>query len=254
GPSIAGLTLAFGGYAVPFFLNAASFLGILFALVAMRLPRSEPAVSTGVHLAHGMTEGVSFVWRSAPIKVVLILELVSGLFGHNSTLITILARDILGTGPEGLGLLLSAIGAGGLLGMSLMVAFHIERHARLILTVGSLYTVIWAATAVSPWLLLSTILFFSLGTIDGVWSVTRNTLAQLLVPDALRGRVMSVVMLVTRGSSQLGRLTSGFLVDVMGAPAAVLVSAAIIGAAIARSWRVSIPDQAETLAVAESDA
>jgi len=138
--------------------------------------------------------------------------------------------------------------------MSLMVAFHIERHARLILTVGSLYTVIWAATAVSPWLLLSTILFFSLGTIDGVWSVARNTLAQLLVPDALRGRVMSVVMLVTRGSSQLGRLTSGFLVDVMGAPAAVLVSAAIIGAAIARSWRVSIPDQAETLAVAESDA
>src|SRR5215471_1532373 len=254
GPSIAGLTLAYGGYALPFFLNAASFLGILFALIAMRLPRtSNDATPSMPRLSHGMTEGVGFVWRNAPIKVVLILELLSGLFGHNSTLITILARDMLGTGPEGLGLLLSAIGAGGLLGMTLMVAFHVQRHARLILTVGGLYAVIWAATAVTPWLWLSAILFFALGTIDGVWSVARNTLAQLLVPDALRGRVMSVVMLVTRGSSQLGRLSSGLLVDLMGAPAAVLTGAVVIGAAIAHSWRVPIPDQTESVTTAEPD-
>ena len=243
GPSIAGLTLAFGGYAIPFFLNAASFLGILFALLAMRLARFErDATSPPLHFARGMTEGLGFVWRSAPIKVVLGLELLSGLFGHNSTLITILARDLLGTGPEGLGLLFSAIGAGGLLGMSLMVAFHVKRHARLIIMVGGLYTVLWAATALSPWLWLSAFLFFLLGTTDGVWSVARNTLAQLAVPDALRGRVMSVVVLVTRGSSQLGRVQSGLLVDLMGAPAAVLVGAAVIGAAVARSWRLPLPD------------
>ena len=245
GPSIAGLTLAFGGYAVPFFLNAASFLGILFALMAMRLPRFErDGTSPPLHFARGMTEGLGFVWRSAPIKVVLGLELLSGLFGHNSTLITILARDLLGTGPEGLGLLFSAIGAGGLLGMSLMVAFHVKQHARLILMVGGLYTMLWAATALSPWLWLSAVLFFLLGTTDGVWSVARNTLAQLAVPDALRGRVMSVVVLVTRGSSQLGRVQSGLLVDLMGAPAAVLIGAAIIGAAVARSWRLPMPHHA----------
>jgi len=249
GPSIAGLTLAFGGYAIPFFLNAASFLGILFALMAMRLPRFErDATSPPLRFARGMTEGLGFVWRSAPIKVVLGLELLSGLFGHNSTLITILARDLLGAGPEGLGLLFSAIGAGGLLGMSLMVAFHVKRHARLIIMVGGLYTVLWAATALSPWLWLSAVLFFLLGTTDGVWSVARNTLAQLAVPDALRGRVMSVVVLVTRGSSQLGRVQSGLLVDLMGAPAAVLVGAAIIGAAVARSWRLPLPDFPATTA------
>jgi MFS family permease len=247
GPSIAGLTLAFGGYAVPFLLNAASFLGILFALIAMRLPRFEgDTTSPRLHFAHGMTEGLGFVWRSAPLKVVLGLELLSGLFGHNSTLITILARDVLGTGPEGLGLLFSAIGAGGLLGMSLMVAFRVKRHARLIVMVGGLYAVLWAATALSPWLGLSAFLFFALGAADGVWSVARNTLAQLAVSDALRGRVMSVVVLVTRGSSQLGRLQAGLLVDVIGAPAAVLVGAAIIGAAVARSWRLPLPDYAET--------
>lgn len=255
GPSIAGLALAFGGYALPFFLNTASFLGIIFALVAMRLPRLEgETVSTRLSLARGMTEGVGFVWRSAPLRVVLGLELVSGLFGHNSTLITILARDILKTGPEGLGLLLSATGAGALLGMGLMVAFQVQRHARLILMVGGLYAVLWAAAALSPWFWLSAILFFALGTTDGIWSVARNTLAQLLVPDALRGRAMSVVMLVTRGSSQLGHLQAGLLVGLMGAPAAVLAGAAMIGAGVVRSWRVPLPPHAKSHAPADLDA
>jgi len=82
-----------------------------------------------------------------------------------------------------------------------------------------------------------------LGWTDGLWSVTRNTLAQLLVPDALRGRVMSVVMLVTRGSSQLGRLQGGLLVDWAGATVAVLVGAAAIGMGILQSWRVKLPDR-----------
>jgi len=246
GPSIAGLTLAFGGYDVPFFLNAVSFIGILVALIAMRLPRAQAeAMSSPLHLAHGMTEGVSFVWRNLPIKVVLGLELLSGLFGHNSTLLTILVRDILKTGPEGLGLLLSAIGAGGLLGMSLMVFFRVKRHARLIMLVGAIYALVWGATALSPWLALSVLLFFLLGTADGVWAVARNTLAQLVVPDALRGRVLSVVVLVTRGSSQLGRLQSGLLVDLMGVQAAVLAGAAIIGGAIAACWRLPLPEHTE---------
>jgi hypothetical protein len=131
-----------------------------------------------------------------------------------------------------------------MLGMTLMVVFQVQRHARLILTMGGLYAALWAATALSPFLWLSMILFFALGTADGVWGVARNTLAQLLVPDALRGRVMSVVMLVTRGGSQLGTIQGGLLVGVIGASAAVLTSAAIIGAAVLRSWRVKLPEHA----------
>lgn len=247
GPTVGGLALVLGGYSLPFFLNAASFLGIIFALVAMRLPRVTEDAPTPLPLARGMTEGVGFVWRNAPLKVVLGLELVSGLFGHNSTLMTIIARDILGTGPEGLGFLLSALGAGAMLGMGLMLTFHVERHARLILTVGALYAFLWAAAALSPLLWLSMVVFFALGTTDGVWGVARNTLAQLLVPDALRGRVMSVVMLVTRGGSQLGTIQGGLLVDLMGATAAVLTSAAIIGATVLQSWRVRLPAQATAL-------
>ena len=253
GPSIAGVALALGGYAVPFFLNTASFLGLILALAAMRLPRvvnESPRPS----IVRSMTEGVGFVWKSAPIRVVLGLELIAGLFGHNSTLITIIARDILGTGPEGMGLLLSATGAGALMGMMLMMMVRIERHARLILTVGTVYSLLWAVTAVSPWLWLSAVLFFALGAADGVWAIARNTLAQLLVHDALRGRVMSVVMMVTRGGSQLGQVQAGVLVGLVGAVAAVLIGATAIGAAIARSWRVRLPEDIQAYSPPETSA
>lgn len=243
GPSIAGLALAFGGYSLPFFLNAVSFLGMLVALVAMKLPPSQADATTRrPSLSKGMTEGVEFVWRTPLLKVALGLEIATGLFGHNASLITIVVRDVLGAGPEGLGLLLSATGAGALLGMAMLVISHVERHGRLILTLGVFYTVLWAAFGLSQWLWVSAILLFALGTVDSVWGVTRNTLAQLLVPDALRGRVMSVVMLTTRGGSQLGRVQSGVTVGLIGAQPAVVLGAAVIGAAVLFSWRVRTPN------------
>jgi MFS family permease len=254
GPSIAGLALAYGGYSVPFFLNAASFLGMLVALAAMRLPPIKADAAPRTSLARGMTEGVEFVWRTPMLKVALALELATGLFGHNSALVTILARDVLHAGPEGLGLLLSAIGAGAFLGMGLLVAFEVQRHGRLILTIGAMYTVLWAAVGLSHWLWLSTALLFALGIADGVWSVTRNTIAQLVVTNALRGRVMSVVMLVTRGSAQLGRVQSGALVGLIGGPAAVLVGASVIGAAVLSCWRVRAANYSGKLTEPVSDA
>lgn len=243
GPSIAGLALAFGGYSLPFFLNAASFVAMIIALAMMRIPKAEvDATVKRPSLRHGITEGLAFVWRTPLLRVALLLELATGLFGHNAALITIIVRDVLGAGPGTLGLLLSATGAGALVGMTLLLTFPVKQHGRLILTLGALYSILWAAVGLSHWLWLSAVLLLALGVIDSVWGVTRNTLAQLLVSDALRGRVMSVVMLATRGSSQLGRVQSGFTVGLIGAPAAVLLGAAVVGAAILASWRVRMPE------------
>jgi MFS family permease len=240
GPTVSGLALAYGSYAMPFFLNSASFFGMLLALIMMQLPQSQAGMKRP-SLAHEMTEGVSFVWSSPLLKVVLALELVNGLFGYNTTLLTIIATDILGTGPQGLGLLLSATGAGAMMGMVLLVTFPVQRHARMILSLGAMYALLWAPFAFSHLLWLSALLSFALGIVDSSWSVMRNTVAQLLVTDALRGRVMSVVMLITRGGSQLGRVQSGFLVGLIGAPAAVLVGAGIIGGSLLISSRMPLP-------------
>jgi hypothetical protein len=124
-----------------------------------------------------------------------------------------------------------------------MVTFGVARYRQMILTAGALYVLLWAAFGLSLWLLLSVVLLFALGIVDGVWGVTRNTLAQLLVSDDLRGRVMSVVTLVTRGSSLIGRFQAGVLVELIGGPAAVIAGAGVIGAAILGSWRARVSDE-----------
>jgi MFS family permease len=243
GPAIAGIALTYGGYALPFFLNAASFVGMLVALTLMSLPPRvslTKAEDPGT-LGRGMTEGLAFAWRTPLLRVALGLELATGLFGHNSALLTLIVRDVLGAGPQSLGIIMSAMSAGAMFAMALLVTFHVERYDRLILSAGAAYAVLWAAFAFSDWLWLSASLAFALGTIDSVSGVTRNTVAQLLVPDAMRGRVMSVVMLVTRGGSQLGRVQSGFIAGLIGAQATVLLGAGVVGAALLASMRLPLP-------------
>jgi MFS family permease len=240
GPSIGGAALAYGSYALPFWINAVSFIGMLAALAAMRLSPMPTHDSAPGTLWQGMREGLQFVWDHAPLRVALALEIVSGLFGHNITLITIIAKDVLRTDAQGLGWLLSALGAGGMCAMLFMVVAQLTRHMRVILYAGAVYCALLAGFALSPWLALSVVLLFLLGTCDGIWGVNRNTLAQTLVPDVLRGRVMSVVVLSTRGSAPLGRLQAGFIADLVGAPAATLVGAAVIATAIARWWRLRL--------------
>lgn len=235
GPAIAGLALAYSGYAAPFFINAVSFIGMIAALRAMRFPAGvEGQVAVHPSLWRGMTEGVGFVWRSQTLKALLALEILAGLFGHNSALITIIARDTLGVGPQGLGVLLSALGAGALLGMAVMLVFHPQQWGRVILMAGTLYTVLFAAFGLSPFLLLSMAMLFALGAADGIWGVTRNTVAQLVVPNAFRGRIMSVVTLVTRGSTPLGHLLSGAIASVIGGPATAVLGAVVIGGGVLR--------------------
>ena len=257
GPAIAGIALSYGGYALPFFLNAASFVAMLLALMLMRLPARQSR--TGADLPEEswprrMTEGVAFAWRTPLLRVALCLELATGLFGQNSALLTIIVRDVLGAGPEGLGIIMSSLSAGALLGMVLLVSFHVERHGRLILGAGAAYAVVWALFGFSHSLWWSAALAVALGTIDSISGVMRNSVAQLLVPDALRGRVMSVVMLVTRGSSQLGRVQSGFIVGLIGAQPTVLLGAGVVGAALLASMRLRLPEKSTSEGAEKAEA
>ena len=216
---------------------------MLTALVMMKLPKKDEAPVKHPSIRKGMSEGVSFVWRTPFLRMALLLELATGLFGHNTALITIIVRDVLGAGPQSLGLLMSATGAGALLGMTLLLILQIKQHGRLILTLGFIYTALWAGVGLSPWIWLSALLLLALGMVDSMWGVTRNTLAQLLATDAMRGRVMSIVMLATRGSSQMGRVQSGFTVSLIGAPETILLGAGVIGVAVAASWmKVRVPE------------
>lgn len=237
GPLIAGSALAFSGYAMPFLLNAASFLGMLAALVALRVPPRAAADTPRRSLRKDVLEGLRFIWHSPLLKGVLALEIFAGLFGHNTALITIIARDVLQAGPQGLGSLLSALAAGALVGMLAMVIFHTERHGKVILIAGAGYTLLLIGFGLSGSLAFSLALLFAVGAADGIWGVARNTAVQLSVPNELRGRAMSVVFLVTRGSTPLGHFTSGLAASFIGGPATIVLGAILIGTGVAATAR-----------------
>jgi MFS family permease len=234
GPALAGLALASHGYAAPFVLKALSFCGLLFALAAMRLPKTPTAVDRAAQpsLGQGMAQGLRFVRRAPVLLPLVTLEVITGLFGHNTALITLIARDRLQAGPEGLGLLLSSVALGALLSMLLMIAFPADRRGRIIIAAGLTYCTMLVGFALAGSLALAAVLLFCLGAADAVWSVSRNTVAHLSVPDELRGRVMSVVVLAGRGFSMAGQVQSGTVAALVGAPAAAIFGAAVVASGV----------------------
>ncbi|HYU17854.1 MAG TPA: MFS transporter [Chloroflexota bacterium] len=231
GPAIAGLLLAQVGTAAPFFLNAVSYLALVGALVAMRLPADARARKRT--LRADLAYGLKHVRADSVLGLILVLEAISSLFGHNTAIVTIVARDVLRVGPGGLGLLLSGIAGGATVGIVGLVGVgSVRRKGRLLLISGALYVLVLASFALSRTFWVSFGLLFALGLTDSIWNSTRNTIAQLATPDELRGRVMAIVITASRGLSQASQAQTGVLVGWLGAPLAILTGAAVVGGSL----------------------
>ena len=233
GPAIAGVLIAAVSPAAPFFVNAASYFALIFALVAIRtkMPRSAgPRVSIG----SAMVGGLRYAMRSPILPLVLLIEAILSIFGHNSALITIFARDVLFVGPQGLGLLLSAIGAGAIVGTIFLIGFgEIRRKGALMIAAGLLYAAALAAFSVSSSFALSMAVLFVVGLADSFWGAMRNTIVQLAATDAFRGRVMSLITFTSRGLTNGSQIETGAIVSAAGPPLAGVINALVILAAVA---------------------
>ncbi len=232
GPAVAGIAIASLGNSVPFFVNAVSYLTLVAALLAMRGVPARVPLRTPV--PGQVVEGLLFVRQHAILLPLLLLEMAASLFGHSAALLTIFARDVLHAGPEGLGLLRSSVAGGALFGMGALVfGRDIERKGLLMLGAGAVYSATLVMFALSTSLWLSLGLLFLLGVANALWSATRNVLAHLASPEAMRGRVMSLVVLVARGMTQLAELQAGAFVAAIGPAAAGLVGGGVVAAAVA---------------------
>lgn len=232
GPAIAGVLIAGLGPAVSYLINAVSSAAIIVALALMR---ARPALERArAKLASEVADGLRYTLRTPPLGQLLLLESGHALFGANTALITILAKDVLRVGPEGLGLLLSALGGGALTAtVSMILIGAIDRAGRWMLAGGLVYATVYAALALSRSFELSLLLLFAMGNADAYWSTMRTTIFQLRSDDAYRGRTLSVLSLVGRGFTQGSQLVTGVLVAALGPPAAALVGAAVVGGSIA---------------------
>jgi len=142
-------------------------------------------------------------------------------------LLPIFARDILETGPEGLGTLMTSMGIGAVLGSVVIVLLAGRRQGFVLLLALAGMCLALLALAVSRWLPASILIMGIIGLVQSIYLAANNTLVQLAVPDALQGRVMSVYM-TTWGLLPLGALPQGILADWIGAPA-VVAGAAMLG-------------------------
>ena len=231
GPAVAGILIARVGLASPFFVNAVSYFAIIAGLLAMRIP--PVAARTRGSIREDLVGGLRYVRASAILPLVLGIEAVLSVFGHNQALITSFARDILGTDAQGLGLLLSSIGLGAIVGMAaLIVIGDVRRKGIVMIGAGSVYAATFLIFAWSRSFELSLLALGLLGFADATWGTMRTAIAQLAAQDAYRGRVMSLLIIVSRGLTNVSQLETGIATAIAGPTGAATLGAAIIAAVV----------------------
>lgn len=219
GPTIAGITLAFVGAAWCFFLNGVSFIAVIVGLWLMHVPPTIGARKDASQLAQ-IRQGLGFIRHNQVVLTLLGMVAVANIFAFGySALMPAFAQDVLNSGPTGLGLLSASVGVGALIGALAVASLDQFQHKGMLLTLGNLFfpamVLLFATSRVFP---LSILFLVGAGLGFMVQNAMTNTLIQLAVPDELRGRVMSVYMLVFQGFFPLGSLMAGTIAEHFGIP------------------------------------
>ncbi len=218
GPAFAGLLIASVGIANCFFLNAASYVAPLICLTLMRLP-ARPRPANRLRTIAGTRELFAFIARQRPeLGWIMAILAVSSVFALSYTvLMPIIARDILQAGPQGYGFLMAASGVGAFFG-ALVLAGLIRRFPPMSFFWGGLALMLLSLFLLSCTrsfgLALAFLFFTGFGMTIAI--STGNSLVQLHVPDAMRGRIMSLFGLTFLGFTPLGNFLYGLLGHYLG--------------------------------------
>ena len=258
GPAVAGLLIARYGTGLAFFLNGASFLAVLAALMALKA-EGHPKPRTKKSIVKDVLEGVRYAYRTPSIFFLLTLLLVVGLFVINfQVLIPVMANNVLGAGAEVYGYLMSALGAGALIGAMLLAVRKrtgrpnltpLVTAAVLLCTVTTLMYLVhsfWIAAAG----------LFLMGLSQIMYTADTNTTLQMLVPDELRGRVISLYQLMFSGTTPVGSLITGAVIERYNGSTGFLVDGGMglilaIGLIIWWRWKAGQRDTAGRPQLAE---
>lgn len=223
GPSFGGILYA--AFRGPSAVYAAAMLTAVGALLSMFRIKTRPQARRREPMtAKTILAGLHFIWREKLILGAISLDLFAVLLGGAVALLPVYAREILHTGPWGLGLLRTAPGVGAAV-MAVALA-----HRPLRGRAGP--TLLWSVAGfgictiifgVSTSLVFSLIALICLGAADMISVIIRATLVQLRTPDEMRGRVMAVDMVFIGTSNELGQFESGLTAQWFGTVPAVLL-------------------------------
>ena len=231
GPALAGVAVTQFGLPLAgvFFINAVTFGSVIIALVLMNLPPGDPSRSRN-SVGQTVGEGFRFIRRHELILMVMLFSVVVSFFGRSfQTLTPVFADDILDVGLQGLGWMNSSPGAGSLLGAVIIgMGVRLPANGRLALGSAAVFSVLLIAFALSANFLASVGFLFLIGLFSTTLMASSRTILQLAAPRELMGRVMSFNTIAVIGFGPLGGFLLGPLAEGIGAPRAILVSAAIV--------------------------
>jgi MFS family permease len=242
GPSLGGLLILWFGVAGNFFVQSAAYVGVLLSMCWIEIPPT-PGEARRSSAMSNLKEGWLYVWRNPTVFALMTAALVPRVFAMPyQTLMPVFQKDVLGVGPEGLGLMLAAPGVGAMVaGLLLATLADRIRHQGLFM-LGSLILLGFMMNVFSwnrslPLALLSLV---GVGVFQIFYMATTHTMLQIIVPDHLRGRVMSFYAL-DRGLMPAGALIAGVSAHYIGAPATVsYMGITVILLALLVAWRAPV--------------
>jgi predicted MFS family arabinose efflux permease len=228
GPVIAGATVASLGMAACFGLNGVSFLFVIGALLLMNVPPQTPGPRRS--LMQEMMSGLRYVRNQPALTMLMALAFFSAFLAFPlQTLLPVFARDVFGQSVGGYARMLGFSGAGAVVG-ALFVAWQGKsaRMAQNALIVQGLLGAGMVAFAYSRWAPLSYALLFFTGGTTMVLASTMMSLIQLIAPDDMRGRVMSIYNVAFRGGLPLGAPVAGLVASQISAPRAIAINGVLL--------------------------
>ena len=227
GPAIGGLLIAAVGEGWCFAFDALSYVAVIGSLLAMKVrPTATPPQV--VPLLDALAAGFRYVAGFAPVRSGLLLVAAVSLFGMPyQVLMPVIASDVLGGGANTLGVLMTATGVGALAGTMYLASRHtVLGLGRRIAQAAMLFGVALLAFSTSShlWLSLAILPFSGAGFIVAL--AATNTVVQTVVPETLRGRVMSLYTVAFLGTAPIGSLLAGVAAERIGAQPTIAIGGA----------------------------
>ncbi len=231
GPALAGLVLGVFGVGVCFAIDALSYLAVIASLLMMHIAPVAKVIRRANPL-DSLREGLAYVRATPVIGYLVIFAGLVGVFGVNFNVwMPLLAKQQLDTGPAGFGLLMSSLGVGALVG-ALSLAFRstgasVERMVVTGLVLGLGEVLLGVVTDLAPSLILAMLISAIVGYGLTSTMAMANTVVQSTAPDELRGRVMSVYIMVSTGVAPLGALLAGAVANAANTSVSILLGGII---------------------------
>ncbi len=241
GPAVGGLVLAALGTSAAFFIDAASFMAVVAALVAMRQRLPVPVVPR--RGLGALVDGLQFLKERSILWQLMVIDFLATLLASTLGLLPVFAKAVLDIGPKGLGILYSAPSAGAVIGAVLFTMVRTPKHpGRVVAIAIGGYGLSLALFGLSQSFIMALVLLALAGGVDEVSRVMRHTVRQLATPDEFRGRIGAVASIFSAGGPRLGDFQSGLIASAIGPRGAMVFGggACLLMASSSLGWARSL--------------